>query len=703
MVGHLNLATLSEFTAYLSQHLDITAFLVDAAGVVIAHPNKDHVATRASIQTLGIDPDLLTGQAEFVQSDGSQEAFFLGSQALSSTGWRLGVMQSEATALAQVRRFKIFIWGATLLAATLALLLAMTSIRAAVRPLQRFTSEAKRVAAGEYTLDLAASPFEEIEELRKAFFQMVKSVWQREAMLQQQADEFRSYYELGLIGMAELDPSGCWLSVNPYLEEMLQQQSTELIGRSWWDLSDATERTREQELFADVIAGRKTGYGVQKRFHLPGRVIDTEVSVAAVQSDPDSAISLLIVIIQDITEKKQIQQTLLEHHQDLERIVEERTRSLHAANIELARSQEEYAELYENAPDMYCTISAAPFTIVQCNQRIVSQLGWEKSALLGQTIEMLYPAEELTAATAYFSGIVASNVPKETEQQLRHIGGRVIDAVLTVSPTFDNQGQLRDIKCCWVDIGGQKAVQRRLSELTRELGRSNQELQQFAYVASHDLQEPLRMVASYTQLLVERYADQLDERATKYLGYAREGAERMQQLVEDLLSYSRVTTRGMELGAVASAEVLAKVLVNLHRRVEESGAVITHDPLPLIRGDASQLMQLFQNLIGNALKFQRETEPKIHIGVIRKDQHWQFSVTDNGIGIDPRYASKIFTIFQRLHTREEFPGTGIGLAICKRIVERHNGAIWFASVPQEGTTFFFTLPAVASEEMGEGA
>lgn len=227
----------------------------------------------------------------------------------------------------------------------------------------------------------------------------------------------------------------------------------------------------------------------------------------------------------------------------------------------------------------------------------------------------------------------------------------------------------------------------------RELERSNKELEQFAYVASHDLQEPLRMVSSYTQLLAERYEDQLDDKARKFIDYAVDGAVRMQRLINDLLAYSRLNTQGKTIDTVDSNAVLDDALRNLTAAIEENRAIVIKDDLPkVVRADATQLNQLFQNLIGNAIKFRGADLPRVHISAFDLDGEWCFSVQDNGIGIEAQYAQKVFAIFQRLHTRQEYPGTGIGLAICNRIVERHGGKMWFESEPGLGSTFHFTLP-----------
>jgi len=231
------------------------------------------------------------------------------------------------------------------------------------------------------------------------------------------------------------------------------------------------------------------------------------------------------------------------------------------------------------------------------------------------------------------------------------------------------------------------------TQLNATLRRTNEELQQFAYVASHDLQEPLRMVLSFVQLMAKRYQGKLDTDADEFIGYAVEGAQRMEALIHALLAYSRVGTAGQEFTLTDCEAVLTQTLDDLRKAVEESGAEVTHDPLPQVRADTVQLRQVFQNLLSNAIKFRNQIPPHIHVSARQEGEHWLFSVQDNGIGINPEYTERIFVIFQRLHTRRENPdGTGIGLAICKKVIERHGGRIWVESQPGAGATFFFTLP-----------
>jgi len=271
---------------------------------------------------------------------------------------------------------------------------------------------------------------------------------------------------------------------------------------------------------------------------------------------------------------------------------------------------------------------------------------------------------------------LGAGMPREAETAY---GDRVF--ALALAPIVDGG---------YVHIYGHDITERKRAE--EELKRSNAELEQFAYVASHDLQEPLRAVAGMVQLLQQRYQGQLDERANLYIAHAVEGATRMQTLINDLMAFSRVDPRGRPFAPVNVAAALRPALANLAVAVRESRATITHDELPTVLADSGQLTQLFQNLIGNALKFRGDQPPAIHVGAERLADAWRFSVRDNGIGIEPQYAERIFVVFQRLHTRRAYPGTGIGLAICKKIVERHGGRIWVESEPGRGATFLFTIP-----------
>ena len=284
---------------------------------------------------------------------------------------------------------------------------------------------------------------------------------------------------------------------------------------------------------------------------------------------------------------------------------------------------------------------------------------------------------------------------KALVRESRAIAGGDLDARTGVS---EWDGELGELSIAFNEMAGSlQARQIAAAAAAEELRRSNSELEQFAYVASHDLQEPLRMISSYTQLLARRYQGRLDADADDFIGFAVEGAGRMQQLINDLLEFSRVGRKSQVLNLVSMDSVAATVLLNLRASINESGANVEYGPLPSVTGDEVQLTQLLQNLIGNAIKFRGEDTPDIQVSAEQSEGSWTFSVSDNGIGIDPAYQDRIFVIFQRLHTRDRYEGNGIGLALCRRIVGRHGGIIWVESSAGAGATFSFTLRAVGTE------
>jgi len=249
------------------------------------------------------------------------------------------------------------------------------------------------------------------------------------------------------------------------------------------------------------------------------------------------------------------------------------------------------------------------------------------------------------------------------------------------------------------DISERLAAQAALKHYADSLARSNKELEHFAYVASHDLQEPLRKIGSFSELLARKYQGKLDENADTYIGYIVDGSQRMQILINDLLEFSRVTTKGKEFVPVDCNALVARVQSDLEFAIKESGATLNVADLPTVMADAGQLGQVFQNLIGNALKYRApEQTPEIGVAAEQRDTEWLFSVSDTGIGIDPQHFERVFQLFQRLHTREEYSGTGIGLALCKKIIERHGGKIWLESEAGKGSTFFFTVPGVSMQK-----
>lgn len=365
-----------------------------------------------------------------------------------------------------------------------------------------------------------------------------------------------------------------------------------------------------------------------------------------------------------------------------------------AAENVLAHMEGRYRGLLEAAPDAMVVVDQAG-EIVLLNLQAEKQFGYRRNELLGQKVTNIIPegfAERLVAdGLRSAEEALAQQIGMGIELTALRKDGSEFPIELMLSPLSGADGIL--VTAAIRDITAQKSAEARLLQNVAELNRSDEELGQFAYIASHDLQEPLRMVASYTRLLSRRYKGQLDAQADEFIDFAEDGANRMQRLIQDLLAYSRIGTRGEERRELESEVALCHALMNLRGAIDESGAVVTYGPLPIISGDETQLIQLFQNLIGNAIKYQGPGVPLIHVAAVSEGGKWVFSVDDNGLGIDDQYFEKIFGMFQRLHRRDEFEGTGIGLAICKKIVERHGGLISVESRPGQGSTFRFDLAA----------
>jgi len=369
------------------------------------------------------------------------------------------------------------------------------------------------------------------------------------------------------------------------------------------------------------------------------------------------------------------------------------------AEKHLAQMEERYRGLLEAAPDAMVVVNQGG-EIVLLNLQAEKQFGYRRDELLGQKVKNIIPegfAERLVAdALRSAEDALAQQIGTGIELIGRRKNGSDFPIELMLSPLESTEGIL--VTAAIRDITLRKKGEADLLNKVEELKLSNDELGQFAYIASHDLQEPLRMVASYTQLLSRRYKGKLDSDADEFIAFAVDGASRMQRLIQDLLAYSRVGTKGQELLNTSSEESLERALINLRGAIEASGALVTHDPLPPVAADEMQLIQLFQNLVGNAIKYQSPGIPKVHISAMQNGGgKWMFAVKDNGLGIDPQYFEKIFGMFQRLHKREEFAGTGIGLAICKKIVERHGGSISVESQPGQGSTFSFALAGIEEE------
>jgi PAS domain S-box-containing protein len=398
-------------------------------------------------------------------------------------------------------------------------------------------------------------------------------------------------------------------------------------------------------------------------------------------------------------------------HKFLGRRISNRDITYHKmAEEALHESYEQIEDLYNNAPCGYHSLDRDG-RFIRINDTELQWLGYNRDEVIDKMKFFdVITVDSLRTFEKNFPIFKAQGWIRDLEFEMVRKDGTILPVLLSASAIKDNNGNYVMSRSTVYDITKRKQaeeelrkyhehleeiVEQRTAELkkmTDELTRSNKDLKEFAYVVSHDLREPLQVIKGFLALFEKRYKDKLDEKAIELIRFAVDGAKRMQELIKDLLEYSQVGTRGKEFKPADCSLILNKAISNLKVSIEESGAVVTHDGLPTVIADAIQLSSLFQNLIGNAIKFRGSEAPRIHISAQRKGDEWLFSVGDNGIGIDPEFADKIFDVFQRLHSTEEYPGTGIGLAICKKIVEHHEGRIWVESEPGEGATFYFTIP-----------
>lgn len=368
------------------------------------------------------------------------------------------------------------------------------------------------------------------------------------------------------------------------------------------------------------------------------------------------------------------------------------------AEAELRRSKEYYQRLVETVRAIPWELDPADWRFTYLGPQLTELLGYSPAGgcEFAEWIRRIHREDRTKVRQALTDALLPAR-----DQDLRH---RVLAAdgravwMRSIVTSLGHSSRPRLLRGFTVDITEAVEAEQALARRAEELARSNQDLEDFAYVASHDLQEPLRMVSCYTGLLAERYRGRLDADADEFIAYITDGVTRMQALIRDLLAYSRVSTRGRQIAPVSSEEALDRALTNLRAAIAESGAAIERGPLPVVPADPAQLSQVFQNLVGNSLKFRGEAAPRVRISAVRVGAEWVFSVADNGIGIEPRYAETVFGLFQRLHTAQEYAGTGIGLTICKKIIERHGGRIWVESELGRGAVFHFTIPAAGGAE-----
>jgi chemotaxis family two-component system sensor kinase Cph1 len=405
---------------------------------------------------------------------------------------------------------------------------------------------------------------------------------------------------------------------------------------------------------------------------------------------------------------RRLVQALTVHQVELEMQNEE----LRQAQANLEKLKDKYVDLYDFAPVGYLTLNDQGL-IVEANLTATRLLGTERNKLLKKLFSHFVCKGDLDSYHFCFKRLLATQSQEKCELKLKRNDGTEFFAELEAVPVEDGTGESRLFRAILSDISERKRAEEELKNAHDELEQrvkarteelqlsnaalehSNADLQQFAYVASHDLQEPLRNVVNCLQMLEQDYKSRLDANADRYIQYAVDSTVQMKDLILGLLAYSRVTTKGKLPELTDCEQILERALNNLSLAITESGSVVTHDALPKIFADDTQMLQVLQNLIQNAIRFRGDNPPQIHLSAVKNRNEWIFSIKDNGIGIESRHLDRIFVIFQRLHKRDKYDGTGIGLAIVKKIVERHGGRIWVESEPGEGATFYFTIPEKA--------
>ena len=476
----------------------------------------------------------------------------------------------------------------------------------------------------------------------------------------------RSLLEASLDPLVTIGPDGKITDANAATEVVTGCTRATLIGTDFSDYFTDPEKARAgyQQVFRE---GFVRDYPLELR-HRDGRITSVLYN-ASVYRDESGDVVGIFAAARDITQRRQAEEAL-------------------------RQSEQRFSSMLEAVRDYAIIFLELDGRVARWNKGAERIKGYRAEEIVGQHFSRFYPPPDIANGKPELELQVATSEGRfeDEDWRVRKDGSRFW-ANVVVTALRDASGKVSGFVKITRDLTARKEAENELKRYAEELKRSNQELEHFAHVASHDLQEPLRTVSSFSQLLARRYKGKLDAEADEFITFIVDGATRMQTLINDLLAFSRIGMRGNPFAPVDCGEIFNAAKENLEVAIAENGAVITNDPLPALVADQTQLTQLFQNLFSNAIKFRRPEEaPRIHVSAVWHDGAWQFSVRDNGIGIAPQYFDRIFVIFQRLHGREEYPGTGIGLAICKKIVQRHGGRMWVESGTGTGSTFYFTIP-----------
>ncbi|MFB3893918.1 MAG: ATP-binding protein [Phycisphaerae bacterium] len=620
---------------------------------------------------------------------------------IGGLGWAAGASRPVSTVMAPIHRALWLAVGLNAGVVVLSVLGAMLLSRTVTRAVARLGEHAQAIGGGQFDHQTRIPDIEEFgrlaeafnrmgadlgiaqEQQRKAYAELEQRVQERTATLAEQSRYMEAFFRHSLTPLVFLDPKFNFIRVNEAYAKACQKGVADFPGHNHFEFYPSAEN---QAIFEEVMRTKRPYVAVAKPFSFPDHpewgVTYWDWTLTPIL-DAGGEVEFLVFSLQDVTERVKAAE-------------EVRQASLYARS------------LIEASLDPLVTISPEG-KITDVNTATEQVTGVARAKLIGSDFSDYFT--EPDKARAGYRKVLTDGFVTDYSLTIRHKSGKLTDVLYNATVYKNEAGQVQGVFAAARDITEKKKVEEELArhrlhleelaeerteELKKamaELTRSNEELGQFAYVASHDLQEPLRMVSGHIQLLARRYRGKLDSDADEFIGFAVDGVTRMQQLIVDLLAYSRVGTRGKPFGPVDMEEVLADATKDLSKAIEDSGAAVTHDPLPKVHGDATQLTQLMQNLVGNAIKFRSDRPAKVHVSACQNGGGWMFSVRDNGIGMEAQYLDRIFVIFQRLHTRDKYPGTGIGLAICKKIVERHGGRVWAESTFGEGSTFYFTLSA----------
>ena len=530
---------------------------------------------------------------------------------------------------------------------------------------------------------------------------------QADLSIQRSQELFRTLFETANDAIFILRADGAFIDINRTAHERLGYGKEEMLGMQLSDIDSPEFARRVPERLTSL---RERGHAVFESAHRrkDGSVMPVEISSRLVSLAGEQ---MMFSVVRDITERKKAQRQALHSESRLRTLLE--ISQYRAADVQdlldfalhqvlsLTESPIGYIYFYDEKKHEFSLNSWSKNVMKEClivEKKTCYELS--KTGIWGEAVRQRKPVmlNDFAASHPLKKGYPEGHVPLRKYLTVPVFLEDRIVAVVGVANketdySGDDVGELTVVMDAVWKIVEKQESEHKLAAYASALERSNRELEQFAYVASHDLQEPLRKIAGFTELLSSRYADRFDEKAFTFMEYIVDGAKRMQSLINDLLTFSRVMTHGKEPGETNCNRVLERVLRDMELTIQEHHAEILCNGLPVITADSTQIGQLLQNLVGNAIKYHGQAPPRVKIAAALKDSEWLFSVSDNGIGIAPEYFDRIFVLFQRLHTRTEYSGTGIGLAVCKRIVERHGGRIWVESEPARGSTFYFTIPA----------